>query len=283
MSAVDEALDRFFEARAAIFTHVGYVEDWRVLPIDDSRDQFWAVDTHEREWVKFSPKREAIAYWLAEHDDEYGPYGNECYENVIYTQRHLKKWVYRGAELTLVVVDTQTDGNKFLQIFRNENEVRPGDAAPSSPPDGDWKEETWGQPRWCRYAHDDEALNDAIDSMYDANWESPSSVLLEKVRVMCRAIEPLSDLLIAVDVHRANCDEQGCPVLAAMEETAKQRSTALRTCPGCGRTYAMLYICEGCGRCDERDLPRDADKAAPCCDDADACVERDWRSEEASS
>jgi hypothetical protein len=124
VSTIDAVVDRFFEARKAIFAHIGYIEDWRVLPIDDSRDQFWAVDTHEREWVKFSPSREALAYWLADHDDEYGSYGNVLYKNVIYTQRHLPKWIYRGKELTLVVVDTQTDGNKLLQIFRNENEVQ---------------------------------------------------------------------------------------------------------------------------------------------------------------
>jgi len=263
---VDEALDRFFEARAAIFTHVGYVEDWCVLPIDDSRDQFWAIDEHEREWVKFSPKREAIAYWIAGHDDEYGPYGNECYENAIYTQRHLKKWVYRGAELTLVVVDTQTDGNKFLQIFRNTNEVRPGeDGIVPAPNDGL-----------------NDPLNSAIDHMIAADQTSPATAMLEKVRAMCDSVEPLADLLIAIDVHRANCRQPTCPVLATMEQSATQRSTALRTCPGCGRTFARLFICEGCGRCDERDLPRDADRAAPCCDDADACVESDWRSHEAS-
>ena len=53
--AIDDVIDLFFAARKAIFAHVGYVEDWRVLPINDSRDQFWAVDKDEREWVRFSP------------------------------------------------------------------------------------------------------------------------------------------------------------------------------------------------------------------------------------
>lgn len=124
MSAIDDTVDRYFEEREAIFAHVGYVEDWRVLPLDDSRKMFWAVDEHENEWVKFSPEREALRYWLQEHEDEYGPYGDKLYENAIYTQRHLPKWVYRGTELTLVVVDTQTDFNCFLQLFRNTNEIR---------------------------------------------------------------------------------------------------------------------------------------------------------------
>jgi hypothetical protein len=100
---IENVMDSFLTAREAIFKHVGYVENWSVLPIDDSRDEFWAVDKQEREWVKFSPSHEALTYWLAKHDDEYGPYSEELYQNEIYTQRHLPKWVYRGAELTLIV------------------------------------------------------------------------------------------------------------------------------------------------------------------------------------
>ncbi len=124
MGAIDDALDRLREDTDAIFDHVGYVEDWAVIPINDSRDMFWAVDAHEHQWLKFAPTWEALAYWLAEHDDEYGPYEDVLYQEAIYTNVHLSEWVYRGAELTLVVADTQTDGNKLLRVFRNENEVR---------------------------------------------------------------------------------------------------------------------------------------------------------------
>ena len=60
-------------------------------------------------------------------------------------------------------------------------------------------------------------------------------------------------------------------------------ASGLRTCPGCRRPFAMLHICESCGRCDAQELPRDADRA-PCC--TGDCVARDWRAEiarEASS
>ena len=54
-------------------------------------------------------------------------------------------------------------------------------------------------------------------------------------------------------------------------------NSGLRTCPGCGRSFAMLHICERCGRCDVRDLPRDADRAAPCCSgDRGTCIKWDW-------
>jgi len=55
-------------------------------------------------------------------------------------------------------------------------------------------------------------------------------------------------------------------------------ASGLRTCPGCNRRFAMLYICENCGRCDAKDLPRDADRS-PCC--TGSCVARDWRAEAA--
>ncbi len=55
-------------------------------------------------------------------------------------------------------------------------------------------------------------------------------------------------------------------------------ASGLRTCPGCGRLFAMLYICERCGCCDALDLPRDADRSAPCCKKG-SCVERNWRAD----
>jgi hypothetical protein len=200
-SAVDVAVDRFLEARKAIFEHVGYRENWRVFPIDDNRELFWAVDEQEREWVRFSPERAALAYWLEDHDDEYGPYGNILYQDVIYTQRHFPKWVYRGADLTLVVADTQTDDNKFLRLFRNANEVRPR-------------------------VIDDHPVNLVIDRLITDDMASskPSSseVLLGKIRARIEEV-PLGELREAILKHRTACFQSDCWILAAMEESAAAR------------------------------------------------------------
>lgn len=190
---IDQVVDRYFDARALIFAHVGYDENWRVLPIDDSRDDFWAVDEAEHAWVKFSPKREALVSWLAGPDGEFRDYSDVLYENRIYTQRHLSKWVYRGAELTLVVVDTQTDGNKLLRIFRNAHEVKI-----------------------------DSAVNEAIEHMLAADRTSPAKDRLASVRALCKQT-PISALRAAIEVHRTNCHQPSCPVLAAMEEHAATR------------------------------------------------------------
>lgn len=120
-----DIVDTFEKAKQAIFDHCGYKEDWRVIPLEDSRDHYWTVDELERSWCKHSPKKEGLEYWLGEHEDEYGKYGDCLYKDEIYTQRFLPKWVYRGNEFTLVCVDTHSDDNQFLRIFRNDHEVMP--------------------------------------------------------------------------------------------------------------------------------------------------------------
>lgn len=118
-----DLIDTYVEAKEAIFKHVGYKEDWSIIPLEDCRDDFWCVDKFEREWCKHSPKKEALVYWLEDHEDEYGKYGDCLYEDEIYTQRHLPKWVYRGKQFTVVCCDTKTDLNRVLRIFRNDHEV----------------------------------------------------------------------------------------------------------------------------------------------------------------
>ena len=101
--------DDYDALRNKLFEYFGYVEDWRALPFDDARKYFWRLDSGgDGGNVCFAGSEEELK-------NETGNY----YENEIYTQRHLPKWVYRGAEYTLIVVDTHTDGNQFLQIFDN--------------------------------------------------------------------------------------------------------------------------------------------------------------------
>jgi len=106
-------LDEYKALKEELFKYFGYVEDWHVLPIDDAREYFWRLDGEGTGTVFFAETKEQL-------DDEDGNY----YEHEIYTQRHPPKWVYIGAEYTMIVVDTNTDGNKFLQIFDNSKRVR---------------------------------------------------------------------------------------------------------------------------------------------------------------
>lgn len=107
-----ELLDQYQALRDQIFSYFGYVEDWQVFPLDDSRHYFWKLDGEGPGTVKFAE---------TEHD-LFDESGTCCYENEILALLHLSKSVYRGADYTLVVVDTHTDGNKYLQIFSNAKE-----------------------------------------------------------------------------------------------------------------------------------------------------------------
>lgn len=101
-------LDDYFKLEEEIHNYFGYVEDWVAIPMDDATMYTWHLDTH------------SVSFWLNDEELE----KNEWYTNQIYTQRFLNKWVYVGKDYTMVVVDTQVDGNKFLQIFSNKLEVQ---------------------------------------------------------------------------------------------------------------------------------------------------------------
>ena len=109
-----ELLKDYEEKQKQLFEYFGYVEDWVAIPVDDATEYVWnIVGTVDDGIVRFSDNADKI------NDEDNGDY----YENEIYTQRHLPKWVYEGKDYTMIVVDTHTDGNKFLQIFDNRKRV----------------------------------------------------------------------------------------------------------------------------------------------------------------
>lgn len=105
-------LDEYFKLQDQIYKYFGYVEDWVVIPIEDSRDVYWRLNGEGPGTVRFADTEELL-------DDPDMNY----YENEIYTQRFLTKWIYRGEKFTMICVDTHTDGNRFLQIFDNSKEI----------------------------------------------------------------------------------------------------------------------------------------------------------------
>lgn len=109
-----ELLKQYNRTRQELFDYFGYVEDWVVIPVDNATMYYWQLSGEGRgDEVFFADTLEELK----------SNSGNFC-SNEIYTQRFLPKWVYRGADYTMVVVDTHTDGNKFLQIFDNSKEVK---------------------------------------------------------------------------------------------------------------------------------------------------------------
>ena len=112
---IGNKIDNYFKIQKEIFKHFGYVEDWVSIPIEDSREYYWFLEGEGPGFVRFSETKRKLS------DEDAMDY----YEDEIWTQRFLPKWVYRSKSLTMVVVDTHTDGNKFLRIFDNSKEQKP--------------------------------------------------------------------------------------------------------------------------------------------------------------
>lgn len=112
-------LDDHKDAQQKIFDYFGYVEDWVAIPLDDATDYYWKIiGSDDDGQVQFAETKEDIGV-------DFGNY----YENEIYTQRYLPKWVlpkwvYRAEKYTMICVDTRTEGNKLLQIFDNSKEIK---------------------------------------------------------------------------------------------------------------------------------------------------------------
>lgn len=102
-----QLLENYFSVKQKLFDYFGYVENWRVIPLDDATQYYWTL---EDESVLFANSIEELE-------------SGDGYENSLYHQRFLPKVIYKGEEYTMIVVDTHTDGNKFLQIFDNSKEV----------------------------------------------------------------------------------------------------------------------------------------------------------------
>jgi hypothetical protein len=102
-------IQEFEEAKAALYEHVGFVEDWVVCPIDDTTHMYWDVDD---DVVRYAPDIELF------HSD--GKY----YEDDIYKQRFYSKWVYEGRQFTMIFCDPHVDGAKWFRVFDNTKRVK---------------------------------------------------------------------------------------------------------------------------------------------------------------
>lgn len=109
-----EIINEYFIWKNKVHEHFEYVSDWVEIPLEDRRKYYWHLEGYE--------DKEAIRVCFADTKKELENQEGQYYEDYIYTQRFLKKWVYRAEHYTLICVDTQTDGNKFLAIYDNSKE-----------------------------------------------------------------------------------------------------------------------------------------------------------------
>ncbi len=102
-----QLLKEYFKLQKQVYEYFGYEENWVVIPLHDETDAHWYLTGEGYD--------DEVIYWSDGKEEDY-------YSMEIYTQRYLKKWVYRAKDYTLICGNTGTDGNKFLTIFDNSKE-----------------------------------------------------------------------------------------------------------------------------------------------------------------
>jgi hypothetical protein len=108
-----ELLTEYFELQRKIYEYFGCTEAYQVIPLSDARDYYWSLTGEAHGHV--------VSYAIEKEN----VFNGDGYEDSIYTQRHLPKWVYRGSEFTMICCNPYTDdGNKFIRIFDNSKEVK---------------------------------------------------------------------------------------------------------------------------------------------------------------
>jgi len=103
-------INQYFNLLKEVYEYFGFAESYVVCPVEDHRNYYWKVygDSH----VVYAENREDVAEETGNH-----------YEADIYTQRFYDKWIYRGEEFTMIMIDTHTDGNRFFAIYDNTKEI----------------------------------------------------------------------------------------------------------------------------------------------------------------
>jgi len=121
MSLSNTVIENAFSSISQVHTLFGYVEDWVNIPLEDSREYYWQlVDLHFDEDNRIVSGSVRYAYTK---EDLLNIESGEYYEDEIYTQRFLPKWVYRIDTHTMVSSNPGVDGNRFLRIFDNTKEI----------------------------------------------------------------------------------------------------------------------------------------------------------------
>lgn len=106
----NKLIKNYNSAIKALYDHVGFVEDYIVYPIYDLTDKFWSIDNQYE--IKYANS-------LEQYDSN-----GDFYISNVYAQRFYNKWIYIGKDLTMVFMDTHTDGMRYFAVFTNALEVK---------------------------------------------------------------------------------------------------------------------------------------------------------------
>lgn len=103
-----ELLSQYFDLQKQIYDYFGYKSEWKVYPLNDCISYYWMLVDSK---VVFSEEK-----FTAKSMRD----GKTIYSDVLYG----KNAIMHGESFTMIRVDTQTDGNKFLSVFDNSKRVK---------------------------------------------------------------------------------------------------------------------------------------------------------------
>jgi len=135
-------IKQFFKLEKELHDYFGYKEDWVVFPMQDYTEVWWSVtdENYEKEYEVLSDGQKiCLSYehnFFFTNDKEshitlidynWQPFkagvADKCYHYEIYHQRFLKTPIFRGEDYSMILVDTHTDGNKYMVILDNKKEL----------------------------------------------------------------------------------------------------------------------------------------------------------------
>lgn len=103
-----ELLDKYKESLKAIHEYFNFEEDWCVYPIDDRREMYWF--TVESSIIQFKKL------------EDYTNLSDEIYTDTIWRYSGYPQ-ILKGPNYSMILINTQTDGNVFWAIYCNDKEV----------------------------------------------------------------------------------------------------------------------------------------------------------------
>lgn len=109
---IESLLENYFDTKKAIFEYFNYEEDWQAFPIDDCTGHYWM---RENNTLIYSDEKFLID--IEDQDIEDQDIEDQKFVNAIIS-------IHPGKDYTMILLDTQCDGNIFLSIFDNKKEVK---------------------------------------------------------------------------------------------------------------------------------------------------------------
>jgi len=114
------AIDRYFALEKEIKETFGWVDSWKLLPLDDARGEYWLLAGDDKITGRDCTMvhgYEGKPITLEEAKE------GKVAGSAVYTQRDHDRWIFRVGNVVLIPVDTGCDGNILLSLLDAKKEI----------------------------------------------------------------------------------------------------------------------------------------------------------------